>query len=190
MTRTASLLVVPVALCLACSSGSRLPPAPPAATTLAGSQEAAPQVPLRVKWRVLSDSGGHLLVEAVVERFAQLAAPVVVSVRVPQGLTLLAGQTQFDVEAGGRTGETVQAFEFSYVGAPPVDDLEPCPCPCSKISPAPPSPSPPMERRAALICSRIPTPPTVTRTTCAWPIFLSASRGLAASVKPLPWAYR
>jgi hypothetical protein len=83
----------------------------------------APQTPLRVRWKVLSDSGGRLVADAVVERRAQLRFPVEVRLSLPEQLTLVSGTAPFVVPADGQTGELVRRFEFAYTGSPPPGDL-------------------------------------------------------------------
>lgn len=114
----ASILVL--SLVAACAAAApEATGAPPAAT-----ETAAPEIPVRVRWNVVSDAGGRLVVDAVVMRRASLRFPVSVRVVVPAGLTWMSGPTRFVVPADGRTGESMTRLEFSYRGAPPAGDLE------------------------------------------------------------------
>jgi len=81
----------------------------------------APKAPVRIRWRVLSDQGGRLKIEAVLERLVPLRVPVTVRVEVPPGLQLLSGATSFEIPADAPPGETSMPLEFSYADVPPTD---------------------------------------------------------------------
>ena len=120
MTRLA-LLTIAVPLVAACAAAA---PAPAANGAVPATETAAPEIPLRVRWSVVSDAGGRLVVDAVVLRRAQLRFPVSIRVQIPAGLTLMSGPAKFEVPVDGQTGESVTRLEFSYQGAPPSGDLE------------------------------------------------------------------
>jgi hypothetical protein len=118
MLRLAAL-VFAVPLVAACAAAGPAPtPAPPPA-----GESLAPEIPVRVRWKVISDEGGRLVVDAIVERRAPLSFPVSVRVEAPPGLTLASGAMQFQVPADGATGETARRLEFTYAGSPPSGDL-------------------------------------------------------------------
>ncbi len=116
-----ALLTIAASLAAACAAAA---PGPADDGTARAADNAAPELPLRVRWRVISDAGGRLVVDAIVVRRAQLRFPVSVRVQVPAGLTLVSGPPAFVVPADGRTGESVTRLELSYHGAPPAGDLE------------------------------------------------------------------
>ena len=118
-------IVVPIVVSIAVPLlGACASAAPEATGAPQATETAAPEIPVRVRWNVISDAGGRLLVDAVVVRRAPLRFPVSVRVRVPAGLTWVSGPTRFEVPADGQTGESMTRLEFSYRGAPPAGDLE------------------------------------------------------------------
>lgn len=114
----ASIVLLP--LVAACAAAAPEATGAPQAAT----ETAAPEFPVRVRWNVVSDAGGRLVVDAVVGRRAPLRFPVSVRVVIPAGLTLMSGPTRFEIPADGRTGESMTRLEFSYRGAPPAGDLQ------------------------------------------------------------------
>jgi hypothetical protein len=114
------LILVAALFALACTPSRPMEkvPQPPAITAV---DDGAPRAPLQVRWNVLSDAGGRLKVEAVIERRSALRSPVTVMVEVPAGLQLVSGQTTLEVPADAPAGASSLALEFSYTSTPLAD---------------------------------------------------------------------
>jgi hypothetical protein len=102
----------------ACAASGPAPSVAPQVT-----ETAAAEIPVRVRWNVISDRDGRLVVDAVVERRARLGFPVSVTVDIPKGLALASGPSRFEIPDDGQTGESVTRLEFTYAGRPPAQDL-------------------------------------------------------------------
>jgi hypothetical protein len=107
---------------VACQTGTR-DAATSATAASATASESAAQTPLFVRWQVQSDSGGRLLITAVLTRRASLRVPVELHVEVPQGLQLVSGSTDLKLEPNLPPGQTEVQLEFQYA-TPPAGDLK------------------------------------------------------------------
>ena len=107
---------------VACQTGAR-DAATSATAASATASESAAQTPMFVRWQVQSDSGGRLLITAVLTRRASLRVPIDLHVEVPQGLQLVSGPTDLKLEPNLPPGQTEVALEFQY-STPPAGDLK------------------------------------------------------------------
>ncbi len=80
-----------------------------------------PQSPLVVQWKVNSDQGGTLRIDAVLTLRSALPLPVSVHVEMPPGLELVSGQTSFEIPANTDPGDTVASFTFQYASTPSLN---------------------------------------------------------------------
>jgi hypothetical protein len=80
-----------------------------------------PQSPVLVRWKVNSDQGGVLQIDAVLTLQSALPLSVSVHVEMPPELELVSGQTSFEIPANTDPGEMVASFTFRYASTPSLN---------------------------------------------------------------------
>ena len=115
MNKRFALLTVISILVSTCSTASRPPETPILVTP------DAPQVPLFVRWKPVSDEGGRTVLDAMISRRSAFASTISVRLEIPDGLTLVDGEPQFAID-GSEVGDVTRRYIFTYATAP-IEDL-------------------------------------------------------------------